>query len=47
MLHMTITIADQAQAKSAARAILEKHNVAYSAIEVDENLQEHQAHQED
>ena len=46
MLHMTITISDQAQAKTAARAILEKHNVAYSAIEVDGDMLEHQAHQE-
>ena len=46
MLHMTITITDQALAKSAARTILEKHDVAYSAIEVDENTQEHQAHKE-
>ena len=46
MLHMTITITDQALAKSAARTILEKHDVAYSAIEVDENIQEHQAHKE-
>lgn len=36
MLHMTITITDQALAKSAARTILEKHDVAYLAIEVDE-----------
>jgi cobalt-zinc-cadmium efflux system protein len=46
MAHMTITVADQTQAKAAARHILEKHQVAYSAIEVDEDLQEHHLHQE-
>lgn len=47
MLHLTLTSVDQAQAKSVARTILEKHDVAYSAIEVDEDILEHQAHQED
>jgi cobalt-zinc-cadmium efflux system protein len=43
---MTITITDQALAKSVARQVLEKYHVTYSAIEVDENLLEHHLHQE-
>ncbi|MDR1605486.1 MAG: cation diffusion facilitator family transporter [Streptococcaceae bacterium] len=46
MLHLTIAITDQTHAKAVARAILERHHVAYSAIEVDKNSHEHDLHKD-
>ncbi|GFH39629.1 cation diffusion facilitator family transporter [Lactococcus insecticola] len=46
MLHMTILTSDQAHAKIVARQILAHHQVAFSAIEIDENTHEHDHHSE-